>query len=372
MLSEKTRCCGCESCASKCQKGAITMVSDKEGFFYPEIDKSICIECRICMTVCPNNILHRMQLKEHNRKCYGGYLKNKDLLKEVSSGGAATALSKLVVNNGGVVFGVSYTSDYTGATFVKCENEKALQKICGTKYIQSRKGILYKELEEKLLQGKEVLIIGLPCEIAAVKAYLGCEYDNLLTCELICHGPTSEKVQRHFIESLEKRYKSKVCYYNVRFKEKGWTPLYLYVKFENGKELKKQFDKTDFFWAFAVLIRPSCYNCYFKGDNRVSDITLGDFWGNIQEEPFWNKDGVSAIMVHTLKGERAINKLSDAMNIYRVDYSSIRKYNPRLEICEIEDKRRAKFSKIFSEKKLFIACLKTRKLIKTITNILNM
>ena len=50
-------CCGCTACAEKCPKQCITMQPDAEGFLYPVIDQSLCIDCGLCEKVCP--VLHR-------------------------------------------------------------------------------------------------------------------------------------------------------------------------------------------------------------------------------------------------------------------------------------------------------------------------
>ena len=369
MLSEKSMCCGCEACTAICTCHAIKMVKDKEGFLYPSIDKSLCVKCGLCESVCPMMNREKMQLETHNRKCYAGFLNDWNLLRKSSSGGAATALAQSILKSGGLVFGVSYSNDFKSAEFVKCTTESDLDKIRGTKYIQSRKNEIYLEVKESLDKNAKVLFIGLPCEIAGIKAFLKTEYANLFTCELICHGPTSEKVQKEFIEHLERKYRSKIVNYTVRFKKDGWTPLYVFAEFANGKTYTNRLDKTDFYHAFALFLRPSCYHCVFKGNRRVADITVGDFWGDIEDKEYWNKDGVSAIMIHTTKGEQLFSKIS-SMSIFEAEYELIRTGNPRIDTCEREiEAKRKKFAEVLSNRGLSIACIRTRSVKRTIKNI---
>lgn len=49
----KEECSGCTACFSVCPKNAISMVEDGEGFAYPAIDDSKCIQCYQCIKVCP-------------------------------------------------------------------------------------------------------------------------------------------------------------------------------------------------------------------------------------------------------------------------------------------------------------------------------
>ena len=369
MLVEKEKCVGCGACAVKCPAKAIAMVKDMEGFYYPEICMDTCNDCRGCEKVCPVINIEKIEIAEHNQECYACFLKDEKLLRKTSSGGAATALAKAVIRCDGAVFGVAYAKDFKSAEFILCNTYSDLQRIRGTKYIQSRKRDIYKSIERQCIQGRMTLVIGLPCEIAAVKSFLGKEYENLYMCELICHGPTSEKVQKCFVELLEQKYRSGIEKYNVRFKKEGWTPFYIQAKFINGRIYENRLEWTDFFHALAIFIRPSCYHCEFRGDKRVADISIGDFWGEIKNEKFYNENGVSAIMIHTEKGKKLFGMANELIS-YPVNYEVIRKNNPRIDTCEKENVKRALFSKIFANRKLSEACLRTRGIRKSLTNLL--
>lgn len=360
-LPDAYSCCGCEACQEICPPNAIKMEEGKGGFLFPMIEQSKCIRCGACEKVCPIINKKKIQLPKHNIKCFAGYLKDAAELKSTASGGIATAFAKMVVKQGGVVYGVSYSDEYKNAEYIECRNENDLKMIRSSKYIQGAKKQLYSKIKQNIDNGINVLVFGLPCEIAAVKSYIGKDYKNLITCELICHGPTSQKIQKSFIELLEKRYHSTIQEFNVRYNEDTWSNPYVYAKFSNGKIYKKALYKTDFGFAFAHFIRPSCYHCHYKGENRAADITIGDFWGDIKSENWYNKDGVSAIMLHTDKGMRFINSVDNIL-LFEAQYERIKSGNPRLEEPEPETKKSKIFRERFEKYGLSLTCMLTRDL----------
>lgn len=366
-ILKKEECCGCAACVAKCPISAIKMIKDKEGFFNPIIERNLCRNCGMCISVCPVLNHDKITLKKYNQACYAGFFKDKIKTKKCASGGAATALAETMIELNGIVFGTAYTMGFKSAEVVKCESREALNKLRSSKYIQGKKNNLYQCVEADLNEGKRILMIGLPCEIGALKSYLGKSYQNLYTCELICHGPTSDLVQKFYVEKLEKKYKSEVREFNIRYKKEGWTPFYIRAAFSNGKIFEKPFGNTDFGYAFSMFIRTSCYQCKFKGENRCADITIGDFWGDIKQEVFWNKDGVSAIMVHTEKGQELVRFIKE-YNLYDVDYQLIRAGNPRLDECEQISNKRKWFSFLFVRSGLTISCILTRNIRKSIKN----
>ncbi len=359
-LPKADLCCGCEACSEICPSSAINM-AESEGFTVPDINPEKCTGCNACERVCPIINREKIQLPGHNIKCFAGFLKKPQELKTTASGGAATALSRAMLRQKGIVYGVAYSEDYKNAEYMECRNETELKMLKGSKYIHAAKKELYTKIKKNLGHHEKVLVFGLPCEIGAVKSFLGKEYDNLTTCELICHGPTSPKVQKDFVERLEKRYHSTILEFNVRYNDDIWSNPYVYAKFQNGKIYKKPLYKTDFGYAFAHFIRPSCYHCQYKGNHRAADITIGDFWGNIETKEYYNKDGVSAIMAHTDKGLALIHSTDD-IQLYEVGYDMIRPGNPRLEEPEEENKKTEKFRRNYKKHGLPLTCMLTRDL----------
>lgn len=93
-------CSGCSACMSACPKGCITMNKDEEGFAYPEVDTSLCINCGACVKACiwtkdkPEAIKNYPLVYAAKNKC--------DEIRSVStSGGMFTALATEVLLMGG-------------------------------------------------------------------------------------------------------------------------------------------------------------------------------------------------------------------------------------------------------------------------------
>lgn len=356
-LADKNHCCGCAGCFAVCPFHAIKMQYDEERFIYPIIDENKCKNCGKCESVCPIVNKDKITVNTHNKKIMHGFFKDVDKHRISASGGAATALAEIIIKQGGCVFGSSYSSDYKKAEYVKVENLNKLDLIKSSKYIETIKGNVFSEVKKELVSGRIVLFTGLPCDIGGLKGFLQKNYDNLYTCELICHGPTSQKVQEDFIDKLSKKYKSKVTYFSCRYKKENTEAPYIRVEFENNKFYQKPLWDTEYGHAFAVYSRRSCYHCTFKGDNRVADISVGDSWK--ARKNFGNQMGVSVIYVHTDKGLELIEQLED-FELELLDYESVKDDNPAIWKSLDETKERKKFAKILKKKNLSAASFRSR------------
>ena len=253
-------------------------------------------------------------------KAYSGYFNDTEKLLRSSSGGAATAISELILTRGGVIFGSVYSADFRSSEFACIERKEDLYRLKGSKYSETSKIVFhegeYKALwplvAEKLESGLTVLFTGLGCDVAALKSFLRArctDTSKLYTLDLICYGSTLQEVHMQYIESLERKYKSRVINFTVRYKKYGWTPLYIRAEFENGRKFETDFYASDYGKAFALYARRPCYACNFRGNNHQSDITVGDFWGLTPQMEGWNKNGVSIMIVRTDKGEELIRDI---------------------------------------------------------------
>jgi len=233
---------------------------------------------------------------------YAGYITDTQELLSTTSGGIATALSRKMVRCAGAVAGVAYSPDFSHARYEIATQESHLERFRGSKYIEVTKGSIYRDVEALLSRGTPVLFFGLPCAISALKQYLGGDFEQLLTVALICHGPTYAEVHRQYVAHLEQQYGSKIVDFSVRRKDAAWTPAYLWAKFADGQVFQQKFDDTEYGYAFRVLSKGGCYSCPFRSRSRQWDLTIGDYWGASETDPFWNSNGVSAILAHTEKG----------------------------------------------------------------------
>lgn len=297
--------------------------------------------------------------QSHDIAAYAGYLKNNAELLQCSSGGIATALARKMISLGGFVAGVAYSDDFKEAKYEIVNNESDLDKFKGSKYISVNKNAVYTKVQSLLNDGKAVLFFGTPCIVAALRSFLKTDYENLLTVELICHGPTDPKVHRQFVEYLENRYKSRIVDFSVKKKKDRWTPQYLYARFENGSIYEENFYHTEYGYAFSAMGMPSCYSCQFRGSNRTGDIMIGDFWGADSSDEFWNELGVSSILIHTEKGEAFLKSLDD-VQLFPTTFERIAEKNQNILKPRASTAATEKFTKLFADHDLFYSVKHSR------------
>ena len=280
-VSRKEECCGCNACGDVCPKRAISFMTDNEGFWYPIVDESKCISCNLCERICP--CIGSNSPKEHytEPECYVAEHKSVEVLFSSTSGGVFSALADVMYNDKGYVGGAIHNSDFSVSHYIS--NDKAdLPKIRRSKDLQSNAEGFYKCVQNILNSGEKVLVCGLPCQMAGLQNFLQKDYDNLITVDLLCAGVNSPKVWRKYLDYIEDIVGSKIVWTENKSKEYGWNNLTQKFLFENGDEY---FDtrKTSLFTQGYIeshlYCRPSCYECKFKGFPRLSDISLGDYWG---------------------------------------------------------------------------------------------
>ncbi len=303
LWSAKADCCGCELCARSCPKQIIGMKQDEEGFLYPQIaDGTDCIDCKRCISVCPLKKPGRSPV--HFSGSFSFSLPKEEDLKKSASGGIATAVSRAFIREGGVVYGVAYTDDCKGICYQRATTEEQLEPFRGSKYAQAVKGKVYEQVKQDIKEGRKVLFIGLPCEVSAIYHAVS-NQENLYTISLICHGPTSQKVHRDYLEGLPGS-SGKMSFLNVRYKKVGWKPYYIHVEYEDGTLFEEEWSKSDYGIAFQYLKRPSCHSCKYKSENMdfglQSDMTIGDYHALKKGAPWYNRWGVSQASIQTEKG----------------------------------------------------------------------
>ena len=261
-------------------------------------------------------------------KAYAAINKNEEIRLQSSSGGVFTLLAEKIINEGGVVFGARFDDnwevmhDYT-------DTIEGLAAFRGSKYVQSRLDGIYKNVKSDLLKNKRVLFSGTPCHVEALKNFLNREYENLLCVDIICHGVPSEDVWLGYLEERKRKYRSNIQSVSFRNKKNGWKNYNMSIRFDNKKVYERVFYEDPYARSFVkdITLRPSCYDCKFKGIQRISDITLADYWGvwDLNRE-LYDDMGTSFIMAHTPKGKEVIQSVLEEVNECTIE-SAVR-YNP--------------------------------------------
>lgn len=339
---KKENCCGCHACYNICPKFAIKMVADKEGFLYPRVLAEKCVNCGKCLDICPS--VTQLPLNSGN-KAYACYARNHEEHLSSSSGGIFSVLARKFLDEKGIIFGASFNEkmevEHLGIT--KIED---LFKLKGTKYVQSRIGTSYICVREALLKGKKVLFSGTPCQVAGLKAYLDQEYDNLLCIDLICHGVPSPAVWERYLNECFGEDNVKAMQF--RNKRKGISNVTLEYTLKSGDVIREAYHESLYIKGFIgnFYTRPSCFQCKFKGIERCSDITIGDFW-SVKEFHSKMDDsyGVSGIIVHTTKGERWLETVKDQLILCDAEANEIAVWNE----CLLESVKENPYRQMFFE-----------------------
>lgn len=304
-------CTGCGACADNCPKNCISMKYDKEGFRIPVVDQELCIHCGICKKKCPmKKDIYQMVERTKAPKAYAAFSKNEFIHKTSATGGIFFELANYVIQERGVVFG-AVGNCLDGVFHTKAETLEQLKKMQGSKYAQSNTIGIYREVKSVLKTGKKVLFSGTPCQIGALYSVLDCDYENLLTMDVICHGVPSEKVLHKFIEELEQRKHKKVIHY-YRDKEEGWKPPRYAFDYEDGT--KESFVSTEIPYNRGFIqnlyVRKICTHCQFAKIPRIADITAGDwFGGGLGKKLDPDNKGLSMVTVNSPKGYRYLRNL---------------------------------------------------------------
>jgi coenzyme F420-reducing hydrogenase beta subunit len=364
IVNEK-KCSGCHACFQICPQNCIKMEYSGEGFLYPVVDEDRCIHCNLCENVCP--ILHKKEQSGNSTEAYAAINKSEDIRKASSSGGVFSYLAENIINRGGVVFGAAFSKDYHTVEHICVDTVDDLYKLRGSKYLQSVIGNSYKEAEVLLKEGRNVLFTGTPCQIEGLYAYLKKDYTCLYTADIICHGVPSPKVWDFYLKRKEKEIGAPVKQVTFRNKCSGWKYYSVKMFFSNNETYTARFREDLYMEGFLknLYLRPSCYDCAFKGINRISDITLGDFWGIDRIIPQMDDDkGISLVCIHTHKGKSLIEWQNDMLHIKEVNIDDAILYNgAAIKSSPIHPKRKKFFEKLNEANlsDLIIRCTNTSK-----------
>lgn len=312
------KCTGCGACVQRCPKRCISWTQREFGFRYPQIDKDACVNCGQCEKVCPIDKALEVSAEQ---KAYAAVHKDDEVLAKSTSGGAFTAIADAVFAQGGIVYGAAML-DGMQVKHIRTSGKDDFEGLRSSKYLQSDTGTTYQMVEQDLKQGKTVLYSGTPCQIDGLKNFLGKDYENLYTVDVVCHGVGSQAYFDKYMDYARERY-GKIKALRFRSKEyAGWSCGGVVVVVDSSDCLKKipYRDFDNYYYSYFLsgdIYRKSCYSCKYANTNRVGDFTLGDYWGvEALNLPLQTENGCSLLLVNN---RHAMQLLDEIESLDRVE-----------------------------------------------------
>lgn len=324
LVETSENCCGCGACAEVCPAKAISIQPDPCGFMYPNINQQLCLDCKACISVCQ----YQQPLKLAKAKeAYAACGKDDKLVEKSASGGVFASLASSWLELGGLVAGAVLEIDNGSARVYHLlgDREADLQRMQGSKYVQSEAGACYADVLKALDEGRKVLFSGSPCQVAAVKKLTG-DPENLLTVDIVCHGTPSNEMFGGYLKILEGYLGVTIKDFSFRDKtlKKTYCAKIVGEKAGKQKEFRISASKTSYYNYFlsAEILRDSCYACPYAKYGRVADLTIGDYWGfgefhgkDVEEKKIPQRDHWSCLLVNTEKGQRALEKYGATLEL---------------------------------------------------------
>ena len=351
-ICNRNKCVGCGVCMIKCPKQCITMEKSILGHLYPKINKQKCVDCKMCQKVCP---ARNTKPLSNPLTAYAAFAKSESEYKSSTSGGMAASLSQYIVSIGGAVYGCivdnsSKNADSLDIRHIRVTEREKLYRLKGSKYVQSRISDIITQLIDDVKTGIPVLFIGTPCQVAAIRNLFKTEPDNLYLVDLICHGtPSLSLLKKHIFQKIGNKE-----FDDVKFRDENsmYVQLLLRGKIIYKQSLSNPRYKEEYFNAFfdGYTYRESCYSCQFATSKRISDITIGDFWGLGNKidcsEILPHEHGISVVLPVTEKGEYLVEKIRHQLNIYERPLEEAITGNDQLQYPKRQDRQIKIFRKI--------------------------
>ena len=317
-ILNRKECTGCSVCSQVCPHNCIEMIETKEGFHYPVVDEKLCTDCGLCVKKC--HALNDNFKTDFNQEFYD-VRANDEIRMKSSSGGMFTLLADYVLENGGFVCGASWTEDWLGVKHIIIEDKKDLDKLRGSKYVESSLGNIFSEIKKLLNENKLVLFTGAPCQVSALNFYLGKDYENLITVDLLCNSVVPQKVWRKYLrETFNDNDIKDIEYIAFRNKNKfGWDPAHgIYVRFKYGEYVSYGINNLYLeLFLRHISVKEECLHCKYRKFERAGDITIGDYWG-VEDN---DDKGVSLVLVNSIKGKEVFKKINQSNFKYKRVYN---------------------------------------------------
>ncbi len=363
---DKTECFGCEACLQVCNKSAIHMQEDSEGFRYPVVDLTKCINCGLCRNVCPHE--HIPNKHERDKYVFGGYNLSHEIRFESTSGGAFSAIVNAFCDDNYVIFGAEAKGLQVFHSYIS--DKSKLGKFRKSKYSQSVIGYSYQQVRQFLKDGEKVLFSGTPCQVAGLLSFLkNTKRDNLLTVEVVCEGVPSPLYVRKLNKFIEQKHGASIDTIDYRYTGKSifsngkWDFEAMLLKINGNKTVDlrnndstvnnkekvlvkdRWFNPFWYIWLDHLMSRPSCYHCKFTTTGRVADITLGDLWGvHLYCPELYGENGGSSLVVcNTEMGKQVFLEAQKQMYGHELVFEEALKYQSPMRKTISENPNREAF-----------------------------
>ena len=275
---------------------------------------------------------------------YAAWNKDDEIRRISSSGGVFFAIAKYVIERNGVVFGAKFDENWN-VIHGEAGTLEEVKAFLGSKYTQSSMGDIFKRVKQELNDGKLCLFSGTACQIGGLKAYLGKEYENLVAVDFICHGVPSRRMWREYVQQHNPDEITKISF---RDKTEGWLDFSLKMDYRNGESYRNNQHNDLFMNGFLqdIYLRPSCYECAFRGMERNSDITLADYWGVQKDLPeMFDNKGTSALFINSEMGKTIWKVISSSFQYIEVDPNRPIAFNPAMIRSPKKPDKRDKYLK---------------------------
>ena len=240
-------------------------------------------------------------MSAENIKVYALKHGAEDIRSSSQSGGAFSALSDLILEQSGVVYGCILNERFE-VVHTRADSARDRDRMRGSKYVQSDLKDVFRQVKDDLEQGRQAMFTGTSCQVAGLKSFLGKDYPNLLTVDIICHGVPSPLLLKKYLEWQQERSKKSLTSFNFRNKKDfGWKKCVETLTFSDDTQVNSRVYKSMYY--SHMFVRPSCFRCPYKQIMHPGDITIGDYWGIDKAVPDFNDNkGVSLALVNTEKG----------------------------------------------------------------------